>query len=385
MKYIKKNIILSFGIGLLFISIGCGVFGYFLTSSIEKQYDDANLNWSYPLTSEYESIEVKDGKFVGYKEMDFPSAPDTLMEFTLDPDGEFTSAKKADVFPNGLLYHKDRGEYGAITDQGDIIVKAQYDHIFGYGEYILGGTRKFAYDLYTKDGELILSTGEEGTISHIEGDLFFVADGERFLFDGKTREKMVLDYAYDTIVSNDNGGYWGMNSSRFFKLDKDFMPIYDDIQYQHFEELSEGLRYVEIYNPEDSYSPRCAYINQDEEIVIDFGYGTVECAAPFSEGKALIQKGYRLYCIDTSGRTLFQIEDRLSANAYNTESMFHDGYAAVSLDSDAYGYINEKGNFVIPPILTAASEVIDGHAAVSLNGVTYGIISLEDGGGTDVK
>lgn len=386
MRYIKQHIILTFSIFLLLITLMMGALGFWLSYSMDKKFDDAGLTWTFPLTDEYTSIETTEDGFIGYRTVDLPAAPDTEMAFYLDESGEVLRTEHIKVFPNGLYYLKERDEYGAITDEGEVIIEAKYDHIDGYDDYIVGGSKDYAYDLYTKDGELILSTGEESTISHIENDLFYVVDEAYYLFHADTREKQELDYMFDIIKSNDHGGYWGMSGERFFKLDEAYMPIYDDVQYQHLGTLSEdGLRYVEIYNPEDRYTPRCAYISQDEEIIIDLGKKFINSAAPFSEGKALIQENGRLYCIDMTGKKLFQLKDRVPESAVNSRAIFSDGYAPVTLDGKTYGYINDQGEWVIEPVFVDASTACAGHAAVSLNGVTYGIIDVSAGGEPNTK
>lgn len=75
---------------------------------------------------------------------------------------------------------------------------------------------------------------------------------------------------------------------------------------------------------------------------------------------------------------------------YDTYS-YSEGLAAVSLDGDKYGYINEQGEFVVPAIFDYARDCKNGYAPVSVYSKSSesnhqcGILDLRQGGVKDVE
>jgi hypothetical protein len=86
----------------------------------------------------------------------------------------------------------------------------------------------------------------------------------------------------------------------------------------------------------------------------------------FSGGLARVQAGGKMIYINKQGKTVFTIPDGFWADE------FSEGLANVSIRKDSqnevWGYINQKGDFVIKPQFQLAKPFYHGLAQVFLNG-----------------
>ncbi|MFJ1382346.1 WG repeat-containing protein [Capnocytophaga canimorsus] len=101
------------------------------------------------------------------------------------------------------------------------------------------------------------------------------------------------------------------------------------------------------------------YIDKDENVVIPlqyfFAYG-------FHDGLAYTSKGKKISYIDKEGKEAFPFEFKLDVSENYSEGLLR------VMSNDKYGFIDTKGNVVIPFLYESAGKFKEGLAAVKLNG-----------------
>lgn len=119
------------------------------------------------------------------------------------------------------------------------------------------------------------------------------------------------------------------------------------------------------------------YINSSGKIVVEPQY---DHASQFAEGLGLVKTGKpdeKIFCIDAKGKKVFDLKSDWShMNPYS------DGLAAVKDKGNGlYGYIDHKGQFVIPCKYSSAADFSEGLAKVELkdsqNKVSVGFINTK--------
>jgi len=386
MKLIKENIILSFGIALVIISIGCGAFGYYGAAKMQTtQNQMEEIPWILEPSATYSRIETTDvvDRFVA-----------TLSEnderVLIDSTGKIIETLPGEQDYEGGFYDFTEGTSCGIKNaDNEIIIPAKYAYIHQHGDYFVGFGEKDEPSIWNQQGKCLYSLSEPATISYLQDDLFYLfltnkKDKNRAYFvHAETKEKEYASWG-DTdilyIISDGNGGYIG-ESGAYFTLNENLEIDEDGPIYNEFGELSEGLRYAVIYD-EDTEKDVYCYVDKNWKRKITLDGERPEVMGSFQEGKALIRRGNQLFCIDTNGTELFSFE----VKNYNSNSIFtfyesfifSDNFAAISLDGKKYGYIDETGEFIIPTVLDAAEEAKHGYAPAAIynNGYHYGILKM---------
>ena len=109
------------------------------------------------------------------------------------------------------------------------------------------------------------------------------------------------------------------------------------------------------------------YIDKTGQFVIGPRF---ENAMEFSEGLAAVKVGGRWGWINPDGKVV--IGPKFEEGEVNS---FRSGMALVVHDRE-FGYINKKGDMVVPQNLSWGSEFTDGIAAIQ-DGPTYGVIDSD--------
>lgn len=121
-------------------------------------------------------------------------------------------------------------------------------------------------------------------------------------------------------------------------------PQFDDAEY-----FSSGLAKIMV-------NGEIGYINRDGDYVIPAKYKEGTC---FVGGMAFVVKaGCAPACINKKGETLFSLPDVTKVWA------FSHGLAKVWIEGKGYGFVDNKGKFVIEPQFSLAMDFNEGLAAV---------------------
>ena len=294
----------------------------------------------------------------------------------------------------GLYEYTENGQCGIKDEDGNIIVKAIYNGIDSfYGQYAVATDSTGSQRLIDKKGRTVFYDKSTDEIIHFDGNTYLVRPNGApglYLFDAATGTKTKVPSTISDLKSDGNGGYIAyLYKGGHCFLKKDFALSEDRKFYKTVGELSEGLRYVEIYEGQDADKVSdgfdenttkiiCGYIDKKGRLVIKLPYYTTDRANPFSEGKALVYANSEIRCVDKTGKTLFNLKTHYESGYWFLyETAFTGGLAPVTLDGIHYGFINESGKFAIEPYFTDATEIEDGHSIVKYR-EAYGILNLKE-------
>jgi hypothetical protein len=163
-------------------------------------------------------------------------------------------------------------------------------------------------------------------------------------------------YLYPAEVKAIGGGKWGyINEKGNFILPPKYEMARD------FQE--NGLAIVQLNN-------LTGIINNDGYFIVKPKYETI---SPFSEGRAtaIDEKGFKV--LDESGK-------EITSKAYSFIGDYQEGRAVAANTNEhgeyLYGYLNRRGNEVIPLSYESARDFKDGKALVKMKDGNYALIDL---------
>ncbi|WHY01649.1 WG repeat-containing protein [Neobacillus sp. DY30] len=163
-------------------------------------------------------------------------------------------------------------------------------------------------------------------------------------------------YLYPAGVKGIGGRKWGyINDKGKFVLPPKYEMAHD------FQE--NGLAIIQLNN-------LTGIINNEGYLIVKPKYETI---SPFSEGRAtaIDDKGFKV--LDESGK-------EITSKAYSFIGDYKEGRAVVASTNEngeyLYGYLNKRGNEVIPLSFESASDFQDGKALVKMKEGSYALIDL---------
>lgn len=377
---LKDNIISAFAVLLVLASVGFGIFGYYGGGVLQEGNSNmAELNWSMEPTADYEYLEPVDGT-------DYFLADCTGKEekHLIDATGKIIDKLPGEDLGHGY-YQCFKNEKAGVADKdGNFLIEPKYDYVEGYGDYFIAYGINERVSIWNLEGKCIHEEPQRAWVEYLGNNRFLVDQSsvaKSYVFDADTGKKKETSEHISFVSSDGKGGFVGNIGAYYYPLDENFDVIKDAPYYEQYSELSEGLRFVTIYDKKTGNTTPC-YIDKDGNMAITLE-AAPDCAGPFREGKALIQTGNKLLCIDKTGKELFTLRIRQSFSNFQiyNEFSYSEGLAAVSLDDDKYGYIDETGEFVIPPVLDMAWDFEDGYAVAGIDGKEFkrGILKLDQG------
>ena len=163
-------------------------------------------------------------------------------------------------YEKSVLKHADKGKYGLIDFQGNIVVKAKYDEInsFEYNEGLL---------LVKKDGKY--------GIMNINGAIVVNEKYDKIISDGYYQdEQQYRNSGFIVAIGSENNYKYGY-------IDK-YGTLVIPYEYDGAKIFSEGLAAV-------CKDEKCGYINDSGEVIIPFAYLS---AGNFSNGVAEVCRDY---------------------------------------------------------------------------------------------
>lgn len=278
-------------------------------------------------------------------------------------------------FHEGLAFVRQGDNYYFIDKEGKKAFDFKYDGVvtrFSEGLAAVWKDGKCGY--IDKEGNEVIPLSDKYSGEKFSDGMLAVFKDEKYGF-VNTKGELVIPYTFEsqsemgdasefhegfTIVYNDG------SPSCVDKSGKE-LGIGD---YSFILDFNDGMAVV---NKDSKYG----FIDTSGKEVIPCAY---EEATIFSEGYAFVKKDGKYMQIDKSGKIL---------NTFNYENIreFHDGLAMVSKKSGndiLSGYIDTKGNEVIPCIYTSYSDFSEGLAAVEKDGI-YGFVDKKGNSTFDLK
>ena len=373
-------------------------------------------------------VAVKNGKY-GYVDEDkkvvIPLVYDSARKFSAEgfaavkKDGKYgfidTTGKECVPFiyddtssyVDGLARVKRDGKWGYIDKTGREIIPPQYDESWGFTEGLAWVVRNGKFGYIDKTGREVIPFIYDEAWNFSEGCARVKKDGEEFYID-KNGDRL-HDESDDHHNEEKNSQEEKKNWKYYLKTKRWVWIIIAPLLFfiggivyisiPHYETLTynpNGLSLVKktrlssekygyqdttgkvvipyIYDYADDFASGLARVKKDGKYgyIDETGKEVIPCiyddVNDFSEGMARVKKDGKWYYIDTVG-------EKIGMNRMQND--FVEGLArAVRYDSihdDKWGYKDEYGNVVIPPIYDRVNDFSEGLASVE-KGRKYGYI-----------
>lgn len=266
-------------------------------------------------------------------------------------------------------------KYESIYNYNDSTFVAKYDGCYGLSDYQQNVLIPFKYD------EVHYKWNEKCPVTIVKSGEFYG------LYNSKNQQ--VLECKYGIMFPNDSGlitikkTAQNYKDARYALVEAETGKIIIPFDYMDMGYFSEGL--VSVENLEEKWG----FLDKNGKTIIPFIY---EDAGDFSEGLAAVYKfsGYmntilgrtrtsKCGYIDKEGKVIIPFMFKECFNIRDCE--FHNGLAVQGISSNnrfalLFGYIDKKGNWVIKPKFDSAKEFDKGVAEVVIND-KYGYINTK--------
>ena len=274
-----------------------------------------------------------------------------------------------------LIYCEDR-KYGYMDLDGKVLIKARLDYAEAfYGDYALVRNGE-SHMVIGRQGNELYTFEEETTVTWEKEGLLSIYD------DGRGEPDRILDcgsgtYAeYEQSLSPLGEGLYSElvktkdDDALLVIRDKDGRLKFGGERFCSVDQFDHGVSYVKKENGQ------CGYMNTKGEMVLSLGGGWE--AGSFREGKGVVDTGKRILIVDEKGRTT---AERSKGNIVGVRfCVFSEGFTKVLVEHETHekgwGYMDENGEFVVPPIFLHVEPVSQGCAIVQYRS-SMGIVKVK--------
>lgn len=387
MKRLKNKFVLGFLLVVILISIGLGISIWCHGNAYEKQSSVylKKLDWILPLSTEYIELcyDEETGGYQGWnrEKIDYLNENGEVTKSVPYETGQTTITSEY----QSISYLEDG--YAIALDQNDknVILDAKGNKLKeNLTACVYLSNHKFSQE--TSDGREIFDI-QTGKIWSSYRDRTF---SEVFKLDEHT-----FAIGFESYQSG------GLYSFDYILFDETMQPILRDKQFSQISRLSDNMRYFVTSKTTfdgDEAEVECGFMNSSNEVVFLLDHIPL-CVNDYSEGLVLIYDEEELYALNKQGKKVFSLSyigDAIAATQrevienYEGDSPYYveykEGLAPVTLDGKKWGYINQKGKFVVEPVFAEAKPVCAGAAIVcdisrpspsSLVHSRWGILDLE--------
>ena len=307
----------------------------------------------------------EDGKFVAF----IPTNSSKIIKF---------AAEYEDIrVMNEYLHVKKGGKYGVLTLDGKLVTEIKYDEIEVFKDGLAKVKNNKFIDYIDEHGKELI-----GENKYIEGTDFY--NGYAYVRKPNSIDPIsIYDY-------------------KWLRIDKKGREIELTNTYEGMGNFSEGL-VAAIKTPEKPYNYLVGYINEKEEVIIDFKFPvngnaeTIMRERAFYNGIAYVKDGTEAYFIDKNGQKVLECGEWIAFNSKLNNGLikmgqvfiskqgkiyknadtnyWNDGLRAVQNNDNKYGFVNEEGHEVIKCQYDYTNGFYNGYAVVKENG-KYGYIDI---------
>ena len=274
-------------------------------------------------------------------------------------------------FSNGLALVCKGDELFYINKKGERAFLFNYKWSPGFSEGYAVVSKNNKYGFIDTSGKEVIPLIYDNADSFHDGMAVVVKDGKYGYVD--TKGDVVIPISYEIPDYIDYGSFHEgfaqiqKNEKIGFinKRGEEVIPC----KYDSAGDFYEGLAAV-------CTGGKYGYIDTKGNIVLPCEY---EYAYDFADGVAPVKKDGKNVIIDKSGAVIF-------TTSYDIQSRFYDGLLRVFKDDDSHlsGFVDTKGNEVIPCEYSGYEDYSEGLVAVSKNEI-YGFIDKDGNSTFDVK
>jgi hypothetical protein len=255
---------------------------------------------------------------------------------------------------------KKDGKFGLIDRDGNPLTDFRYNMIFFFGfNHFKGIISKNSNHLLDNRGKIVFNENLEYDIKsdYFEKDSLLVYEK---IIDNKKLQGLVgidnniiIEPKYDNIYFIEDPDFFVVKKDNKYgfvnKSGIEIIPvIYDQVGFN----ITEDLISVKQKN-------KWGFVNRNNEIIIAFEYDE---AYPFFDGIAFVKKENIYEGIDKNNTV------KAKFSTEKSEFPFYSNNLSLFKKDGKYGYINKKGNVVIPAIYLYAYPFVNEMAYVELNG-----------------
>lgn len=261
---------------------------------------------------------------------------DGSVAFETDEDYDYYSFSSN----RAVVYDYESGQYGYVDEKGNLAVPFILDDAFDYVDNLAIFEEDGKYGVLDKKGTAILKPTFE--TAQITADGYVIGDDGLFTMILSNQLAPISKFLSDLSPEIYENLYVEFNDNVY--VFKDFsgntLASYEDYDYlgDHIFEISSG----KIIDTHDVKS------------------------VPEAKNAFNINVDYDFMFIDNTGKVVLDLSD------YDSVQSFSEGLAVVE-KSGKYGYIDKKGNIVIPIQYKSASDFSDGEAYVDIGDTSYSI------------
>lgn len=258
-------------------------------------------------------------------------------------------------FSNGLALVYKNNELFYINKKGEKAFPLNYDNSYGFSE---------GYAIVEKGGKygFIDTTGKEivpcmyDYVNDFSDGMAAVIKGEKYGYID-TKGNVIIPIALEGL---DEMNYASAFHEGFAQIEKNGKLGFIDksgnevipCQYDYASSFSEGLATIRM-------GGKYGYIDTKGNVVIPCEY---EFADNFTDGLATVEKNGKNMLIDKKGSVIIDIPEKANR--------FSEGLARISNnDDDLSGFIDTKGNKIIPCVYSCWNDFSEGLVAVSKDGI----------------
>ncbi len=363
-----------------------------------------NADWLIPLNSGYSNIEKisEDDENSWYiaTSSDFTSTDVTyeILDENFQKQGTYTSLE---LMTDGLgyisTYVSDRTETEGLMDsKGNEILAPIYAYVSapkdGYiAAVYLRSAPKASVVFFSENGKRLFSeekinvTSSTSIINAGNGVFAILAGDENAqttIYDAKT--KSVTKTLDNILMISDLGNG---NFAAEPRQSHSAVTIYDS-SFNYVTTLPENLMAPQAFSEGKAIAPKsyysddeAGYVCLDENFNPLFDIYATHDAISFSEGKAICYNDDSVFCIDSSGETIYRRELRKSFGTISPffvcDSFYKNG-KTVLCDGKLFGIADENGNWVIKPHFTILKYASENTYIAATDSLTTGVLRIKN-------
>jgi hypothetical protein len=247
----------------------------------------------------------------------------------------------------------DAGKYGFINKEGHVQIPFDYDYAlcFQEGLAVVGKNKKIGY--INREGKTVIPFEYEGGTNFRDGIAGVIKNGKLGYIDKEGN--VVIDCIYDNIF-------------RIAHASEEMIPVELDKKWGYIDTTGAVIIPFEFYRAAPFYSGRAyvsvngdhfGFIDVNGDILVPLIYQYTP-DNPYNEERTNIFLNCSIYSVDYGFAYVGVITERYGwRTLINRWDRFSGGYALVKKDGK-YGFIDPKGNMVVPFEYDNATEFAHG-------------------------
>ncbi len=259
-------------------------------------------------------------------------------------------------------------QFGCINIFGKVLIPLIYDKVYDYSEGFIGVEFNNKLGFVDTNGTTIIPLIYETSGSDFSGVFYDGLAGlilnDKFGFIDKNG-KTIIPFIYDEGGRFSEGLANVSSSDKWGFIDKKGKVVIP-LKFEYVDCFSEGFA---TYGARVSGRNRYGIINKKAEIIL--APSDYKGIGRFSSGLTWAEKAEnnKMVCLDKKGNQAFSkiFGDCDFFKSGNNEKYFSIGLSPICSDENKYGFVNKKGEVIIPYKNSSATVFNNGFSLVSIN------------------